>query len=655
MLRLLIQNVSEIVVVIDKDGIVRFSNPQLQKVLGLSMENVVGRNIFDFIHPEDSCRAAMEYVETVRKPGEGVPSVLRIRDATGAWIPFEIIANNQLADPDIQGVIFTARDLRFRREVENVIQLANADLEKRVEDRTTELAKTNAALRLENQSRRRTERLLEETISLLNATLNSTGDGILVVNRGNKVSGLNRRFVEMWRLHCDSPVGVEDTELLSAVVEQLKNPDEFIAKVKALYSDPAATSFDVLRFNDGRIYERYSQPQRLDDRIVGRVWSFRDVTEARRLEEELRQSQKVEALGRLAGGVAHDFNNLLMLISGYVELVLGDGLSSQQREACEQAIAATHRAASLTRQLLAFSRKHPEDPTVTNLNEIISNMKGMLRSLISDFIRLDISLYDDPVPVIVDVQQFELAMMNLAVNAQDAMPNGGVLSLVTGREQRATGTFAVLTVTDSGKGMAREIQNRIFEPFFTTKERGKGTGLGLSTVYGIVQKAGGDIEVESEPGQGTQFRIYLPKTDSAAVERAPVSNLPTPATGHETILLAEDEVGIRAMTRAYLEGLGYRVLEASDGLDAVKISHKYRGPIDLILTDLIMPVMRGDAVVASIRKQRPRIKALYMSGNPEGHDTAESDEVLLKPFRISNLGVRVRSILDSDIKRQKAS
>src|SRR5215472_182256 len=499
MSQLLIQNISEIVVIIDAEGHIRFSNPQLQKVLGLRPEDVIGKDIFDFIHPDDNRRAALEYAETVQKPGEGVPSVLRIRDAHGAWIPFEIIANNQLGDPDIRGVIFTARDLRFRRDVENVIRAANADVEKQVAERTTELAKANASLRLENQSRRETERQLQNSISLLNATLNSTADGILVVSREGKVSGCNRRFAQLWRLYFESAVGRADTELLSSVIDQLEDPDEFVSKVKALYSDPSATSFDVLKFKDGRIYERYSQPQRLDDRIVGRVWSFRDVTEARRLEEELRQSQKVEALGRLAGGVAHDFNNLLMLISGYVELVLGDGLSSQQREACEQAIAATHRAASLTRQLLAFSRKHPEDPTVTNLNEIISNMKGMLRSLISDFIRLDISLYDDPVPVIVDVQQFELAMMNLAVNAQDAMPNGGVLSLVTGREQRATGTFAVLTVTDSGKGMAREIQNRIFAPFFTTKERGKGTGLGLSTVYGIVQKAGGYIEVESEP------------------------------------------------------------------------------------------------------------------------------------------------------------
>jgi two-component system cell cycle sensor histidine kinase/response regulator CckA len=651
MLQSLIQKISEIVVVIDANGIVRFSNPQLEKVLGMRVEDAVGRNIFDFIHPDDVRRATLEFSETIRKSGEGVPSVLRIRDTGGSWVPFEVIANNQLGDVDIRGVIFSARDLRFRREIEHAITLANADVEKRVDERTNELAKANAALRLENQSRRETERRLQDTISLLNATLNSTADGILVVGRNRKVSGCNQRFVQMWRLHCDSAVGSEDTELLSAVVAQLQNPTEFITKVEALYSDPGASSFDVLQFKDGRIYERYSQPQRLDHEIVGRVWSFRDVTDARRLEEDLRQWQKLEAIGRLAGGVAHDFNNLLMLISGYLGLLSESGLSFKQGEACKQALAATNRAAALTRQLLAFSRKHPDAPVVTNLNDIVCNVQGMLQSLVSDNIRLDIFLSEDPVPVLADVPQLEIVLMNLAINARDAMPSGGVLSIFTGKQEQDRRRLAVLTVTDSGRGMTPEVRARVFEPFFTTKEVGKGTGLGLSTVYGIVKRSGGYIEVESELHQGTQFHVYLPETN-AAPDSTTSANLALPVGGHETILLAEDEVGIRAMTKAYLEGLGYRVLEAADGSEAVKISRKYGGSIDLVLTDLRMPTMRGDAAVNSIRKHRPGVKALYISGSLGESGAHEHGDVLPKPFKFPELGRRIRLILD-DQKLQK--
>lgn len=645
MSHLLIQNISEIVVIIDAQGHIRFSNPQLEKVLGLRPEDTIGKNIFDFIHPDDIHRAALEYAETVQKPGEGIPSLLRIRDARGAWIPFEIIANNQLADPDIRGVIFTARDLRFRRDVESVIRAANADVEKQVAERTTELAKANASLRLENQSRREIEKQLQHSISLLNATLNSTADGILVVSRDGKVSGCNRRFAKLWHLQFESAVGWTDAELLSSVIDQLQDPDEFTAKVKALYSDPGATSFDVLQFKDGRIYERYSQPQCLEDRIVGRVWSFRDVTESRRMEEELRQSQKLEAIGRLAGGVAHDFNNLLMLISGYLGLLADSGLSSNQTEACQQAVKATNRATALTRQLLAFSRKHPDAPTTTNLNEIVSNMQPVLRALVSEYIRLDVVL-GEPVPILVDVPQLEVVLINLAINAHDAMPSGGVLSVVTGAKERKGEKFAVLTVTDTGKGMVPEVQARIFEPFFTTKETGKGTGLGLSSAYGVVQKAGGSIEVESQVSQGTQFRVYLPETKAQPVLNSVVVPLPPPTHGRETILLAEDEIGIRTMTRAFLENLGYRVLDAPNGMEAVKVSRTFDGVIDLVVTDLLMPIMRGDAAVASIREERPNIKVLYMSGSTE--DLVGTAEVLHKPFKFPEVGRRVRTVLDSE-------
>jgi len=655
MLRLLIQNISEIVVVIDAEGIIRFSNSQLEKVLGLRTEDVVNRNIFEFIHPEDARRAMLEYAETILKPGEGVPSVLRIRDANGAWVPFEIIANNQLSDPDIKGVIFTARDLRYRREIERVVRSANADIEKRVEERTTELAKTNAALRLENQSRRETERQLEQTISLLNATLDSTADGILVVGTDGKVTGCNRRFTEMWNLGCVSVGGRRDTDLLSIVVDQLKAPDEFIAGVQALYSEPGATSSDVLKFKDGRIYERYSQPQLLEDRIVGRVWSFRDVTESRKLEDELRQSQKLEALGRLAGGVAHDFNNLLMLISGYLGRLSASGLSHDQHDACEQALATSRRAAALTRQMLAFSRKQRDEPAVTNFNIVVSNMQAMLRSLVSDNTRLEINLSDAPVPILADMLQLEVVLMNLAINAHDAMPNGGVLSVATGEQKKDSRTFAVLTVKDTGSGLAPGIRERIFEPFFTTKEVGKGTGLGLSTVYGIVQRAGGHIEVDSEPDHGTQFQVCLPETRVVGEISPPISMPASPARGHETILLAEDEVGIRAMTRAYLEGLGYQVLEAADGSEAVRVSRDYRGPIDLVLTDLLMPIMRGDAVVDKIRQHRPAVKALFMSGCTEDLAADEPAEVLTKPFEFPELGRRIRSLLDFDVRLKKTA
>lgn len=232
MLRLLIQNISEIVVVIDLEGIIRFSSPQLEKVLGLRTEEVVGQIIFNYIHPDDVRRAALEYSETVQKPGEGVPSILRIRAASGEWIPLEIIANNQLGDPEIRGVIFTARDLRYRREIEKAIRLANDDVEKRVEERTTELAKANAALRLENQSRCETERRLQQTVSLLNATLDSTADGILVVGIDGNVSGCNRRFFEMWHLQCESATGRSDTDCYPMSSINCRNPMTSLRKCK---------------------------------------------------------------------------------------------------------------------------------------------------------------------------------------------------------------------------------------------------------------------------------------------------------------------------------------------------------------------------------------------------------------------------------------
>lgn len=654
-LSLVIQNISEIVALIDSEGTIRFINPQVERVLGLRPSDLIGRNAFNVVHPEDVQRAALEFADTLQKNGERVPSVLRFQDSSGAWIPLEIIANNQLHDPDIRGILFSARDIRYRNEVEEAIHRANTDVEKRIEERTIEIARTNAALRLENQSRRHAEAQLQETVSLLNATFESTADGLLVISTEGKITSCNQKFLEMWHINPEAITSGDDEPLLFSVTDKVQNSADFLNKVRELYSQPRATSFDVVTLRDGRIFERYSQPQLIAERVVGRVWSFRDVTQGRQLENELRQSQKMEAVGRLAGGVAHDFNNILMLISGYAaQLVDHSNLSADDRGLCEQILTATKRAAAVTRQLLAFSRKHLVAPSATDLNVIVVDMERMLRRLLSDSVRLEISLSDRSLPVYVDVSQIEMVLMNLAINAQDAMPDGGVLTIGT-RDIRSApkdsediqNNHAVLEVKDTGRGMTPEIQAHIFEPFFTTKDVNKGTGLGLSTVYGIIQRAGGHIKVESQPGVGTSFQVYIPQTTVAppALPAAP-EQLP-PARGTETILLAEDESGIRAMTRVYLEGLGYRVLEAADGLEGISISQEYRGNIDLIVSDISMPEMRGDAMVEAIRSARPMVKALYMSGFADQRASELGAAILHKPFAFPDLGRRVRSVLDS--------
>jgi two-component system cell cycle sensor histidine kinase/response regulator CckA len=654
--RTLIHNISDIVALIDAEGLLRFVNPRMETVLGYRSGDVLGHNIFDFIHPDDIPRASLEFSETVQRHGEGVPSVLRLRDTSGAWVPFEIIANNQLSDPEIEGIIFTARDVRYREEVEEAIRSANVDMQERAADRTTELAKRNAALRIENQVRLQTEKQLQQAISLLNSTLDATADGILVVSTEGKISSCNGRFLEMWGIDCRSAIGHRDEDLLAKALPQLQNSAEFLTKVKELYSSPEAISFDVLHLKEGRIFERYSQPQRIGDRVVGRVWSFRDVTQARRLEQELRQSQKMEAVGRLAGGVAHDFNNLLMLMSGYLSQLANDpALSSDHNSIVEQLLATTKRGASLTRQLLAFSRKDQTTLIVADLNAIVLNIEGLLRRLLSDSIHLEIFLFGNPLYVFLDVNQIELAIINLAVNAQDAMPNGGTLSISTRSESLAVTepsgetsvtNYAVFEVADTGHGMTQDTQSHIFEPFFTTKEPGKGTGLGLATVYRIVQRAEGQIRISSGLDQGTSFRVYLRQTSVApGTKNAAPEKLPAPG-GDETILLAEDEAGIRAMTRTYLEGLGYRVLEAANGTEAITLSKEYRGSIDLILTDVMMPGVRGDAVVKAIRQDRPGIQAILISGFAEGTNIDRSLEILEKPFEFPDLARRIRTLLN---------
>jgi two-component system cell cycle sensor histidine kinase/response regulator CckA len=794
--------------------------------------------------------------------------------------------------------------------------------------------------------RKQAEQELRETLSLLNATFESTADGILVVDLSGRIASFNRKFAELWRIPDSILESKDDAQTMAFVLEQLKDPDGFLAKVRELYARPEAASFDVLAFRDGRIFERYSQPQQSAGKTIGRVWIFRDVTDRKRaeqiqlatyriseaahaarnlqdlfaaihdivgglmsaknfyialydpatellsfpyfvdeydtdfpakplgkglteyvlrtgqpllatpelheelerrgdveligapsidwlgvplkagdrtigvlvaqtyapgvrygereqsilqfvstqiamaierkrteeqllenerryrllfqsnpeamwvydaetlrflavndtavtrygyseqeflamsardirpaselvrfeetlhnetggtfsgfrhrrkdgtlidvdvesqpisfagrparlvlardvtarrqLEDQLRQAQKMEAVGQLAGGIAHDFNNLLTAILGSTQLLLHamppeDG----RREDVEEIKNAGIRAAELTRQLLAFSRRQVLAPKVLDLNATVSNMDKMLRRLIGEHIELRAALAPDLGPVSADPSQLEQVLLNLAVNARDAMPRGGRLTIETGnvflteeyseRHHRVPpGHYVRLIVSDTGVGMDEATQKHLFEPFFTTKEVGKGTGLGLATVYGIVKQSGGYIWVYSEPGHGTTVKVYLPRVAGETEPLPAAAQSPELRRGTETVLLVEDALPVRALARKSLQSFGYTVLDAGDGPAALELSARHAGGIDILVTDVVMPGMSGRELAERLAPTRPGMRVLYTSGYTDDamvHQGVLHSGVafLQKPFVPETLARKVRDVLD---------
>jgi PAS domain S-box-containing protein len=392
----------------------------------------------------------------------------------------------------------------------------------------------------------------------------------------------------------------------------------------------------------------------------------RDISERKQLEEQFRQAQKMEAVGRLSGGIAHDFNNLLGVIIGYAEF-LQDQIQPEHphRESVAEILKAGKHAASLTRQLLAFSRLQVLDPKVIDLNGAVSNMETLLRRLIGEDIELRTTLDRGLGRVKADQGQLEQVIMNLAVNARDAMPQGGKLTISTENfvMDRAfvrrypypvqPGSYVLLKVADTGVGMTDDTRARAFEPFFTTKEKGKGTGLGLSMVYGVVKQSGGYIDIESSLGAGTTFRIYLPQVPEEIEPPRPAANDTKQGQGNETILLVEDEDSLRRLTRACLEQAGYRVVEAKDGKDALNASKAHLGRIHLLLTDIVMPGMGGRVLAEELSARRPDVRVVYMSGYT-GQTIGQvnlgpGSDFLPKPFTRDALVCKVRHVLDRPV------
>jgi len=389
-----------------------------------------------------------------------------------------------------------------------------------------------------------------------------------------------------------------------------------------------------------------------------------EITERKRLEEQLLQAQKMEAVGQLAGGVAHDFNNILTAIVGYTDLLAGElGGNVRHLEDLEEIRKAARRAAALTRQLLAFSRKQVLEPRIIDVNGVVLNLDKMLRSLIAENIELKTELADNLAAARADPNQIEQVIMNLAINARDAMPDGGTVTIETGNAtlddayaaQHVSvipGEYVMLAVSDTGCGMDEKTKSRVFEPFFTTKPVGRGTGLGLSTVYGIVKQTGGNIWLYSEPGKGTTFKIYLPAIAALPEDIGKVAPAEAVQRGGETVLVVEDDEQLRRLTHRALASQGYTVLEADRGSTALDIARRHKGHIDLLLTDVIMPDTNGRKLAETIRAARPGIRVLYMSGYPDGaiasHGMLEPGVAYLaKPFTTEAVTRRVREVLEA--------
>lgn len=463
--------------------------------------------------------------------------------------------------------------------------------------------------------------------------------------------------------------GYTREEFLALSLTDLFVPEDIPELEKFLAKPQSEDGFQMVEYwrhkrKDGTIFHIEVTAHRLI--FAGRpakIVLVHDITEQKKLEEQLRQSQKMEAVGRLAGGVAHDFNNLLGVIIGYSEILessLGES-SSLQRKALEIKKAG-NRAAALTRQLLAFSRQQVLEPRVLDLNAVVTHVEKMLRRLIGEDVALSTSLAGDIWNVKADQSQIEQVIMNLAVNSRDAMPQGGKLTIETAnivvdelyarQHPGATpGAHVMLAVTDTGCGMDAETQAHMFEPFFTTKDVGKGTGLGLATVYGVVKQSNGHIFVYSEPGKGTTIKIFLPRDSGATVPSAPSKTPAKSLRGSETVLLVEDAESLRKLTSEILQSNGYTLLEAADGEEAIARARQHRGPIQILLTDVVMPGMNGRTLAEKLTTERPEMNVLFMSGYTDlamGHQgiLEEGSCLLQKPFTQETLLAKLREVTE---------
>jgi two-component system cell cycle sensor histidine kinase/response regulator CckA len=595
-----------------------YVNRALGEITGYAREELLAMDMWKIIHPDYRERMKENYAGRMR--GENIPrryefKIVR-KDGRESWMDF------------------SAGQIQF-------------------EGKACLLATV-----LEVSERMRAEQALRKSEERYRELFENANDMIMTCDLAGNVTSVNRAALAI--------TGYSEAEALTKNVFHMVVPEQRARAVESMQKKlmgEGETRYEVdIVAKDGRritlelatrlIYEYGA--------AVGAQAIGRDISERRHLEQQLQQAQKMEAVGRLAGGVAHDFNNLLMVIRGYTELMLDGSPKDDPRQLHGQKVLkAADRAHALTQQLLAFGRKQVSAPKVLSLTTVLNEMSKMLAPLIGEDVELTIVNHLNLDNVNADPGQVEQVIMNLATNARDAMPDGGKLRIESANLEVGEiepmhpgvppGRYVTLAVTDSGHGMDEATQARLFEPFFTTKERGKGTGLGLSTVYGIVKQSGGYINVISRPGRGTTFRIYLPRV---VADQAPALAAPEPKPsfrGTETVLLVEDQEEVRKVTRQFLQKNGYKVLEAANGVEAMQVAERYIGAIHLLLTDIVMPGMNGGELRTRLLPLRPNMRVLFMSGytgdSMPGGATIDADTLLQKPFTFDTLSRKLREAI----------
>ncbi|MEW6210284.1 MAG: PAS domain S-box protein [Acidobacteriota bacterium] len=752
--RALVENSTDGVSLIELDGTLLYTGPSTRRILGYDSAEIIGLNIFDFIHPDDVEGAKNRFIDMIREPGRTIDGLIRFRHRDGSWRWIEHVSKNLISESSVQAVVSNYRDVTERRMAEENQARLVAILEA-TSDFVGIANPDGRAFYLNRAGRRMVgigddEDISETFVSDYHpewAARVILEEGIPTAIREGMWSGetaLRSRdgsdipVLQLILAHKAPDGGVGFLSTIARDITERKRAEESLRLSEKKYRDifesapigifqstpdgrfiavnAALTRIlgydspdELMQINTANMYydpnqraaiiEEYDElGHALDLELLWKkkdgspVWvqlnafaikdergktiryeSFaRDITERKRAqealqrtEEQLRQSQKMEAVGRLAGGVAHDFNNLLTAIIGCAELMwVQINPSDPLRPTIEEIIKAGERAAELTSQLLAFSRKQMLQPRVLDLNAVVTNLEKMLWRLIGEDIELVTVLAPDLGRVKADPSQIEQVILNLIVNSRDAMPDGGKVLIETanirlgeasGHPDIRPGPYVMIAVSDTGLGMDAETRQRIFEPFFTTKETGQGTGLGLSTVYGIIKQSGGDVSVYSEQGAGTTFKIYLPRVeDTAAPERRSgerISKFAQMLRGSETVLVVEDDQTVRKLACQALRLSGYHVLEAANAGEALLICERHDGVIHLMLADVIMPQMSGRELAVRLAPMRPEMKTLFMSGYTDNAvflqgGLEQGVAFIQKPFTPNSLSRKVRRVLD---------